>query len=167
MPANSSQKHRCPSLGNLSLFLCFLLFISCLISCKKIPEYTADELLLQIQGSIPESQDWIAVGDRYLRSIFSVPIPEEVAYSCLRNNDTGMDEIGVFVSKSAAEAQSLSNALENELNRRALAFDDRYFSEEKTKFEHARVFTKDKYTVYAILSPDNINILEKHMNQLF
>ncbi len=161
-----SQKHRHRFLVK-PLCLLFIISTFLLSSCAQAPEYTSEELLYGIAEAIPESHAFTKASDRYLRSVFAIEIPKETEVACLRNNDNGMDEIGVFKCKTKAEANILQIDLKAALTRRTLAFDDRYFSEEKIKFENAFVVARDRYILYAILSPDRIDAAKDKFVQYF
>ena len=139
-----------------TLILSFLLifsFFACSASKKTASPTEIAEKLLR---DLPDTVDLTPASDRYLLSVFSDDLPLDTPHACYRNNQDGMDEIGVFACNSISEAHNLARRLQDALQKRYELFDDRYFSEERSKFENALSLSDGCYVLYAVASEENL-----------
>lgn len=136
----------------------FLLLLLLLTACQSIrSDLTAAEIQTQLSPAVSGAEVYVTCSDRYLLSIFELSDEALPSHACLRDADLSLNEFGVFACETVGEAKEFLLRLSEGLEKRALRFDDRYFTEEKPKFENAKAVRLGRYVLYTVLGESEQN----------
>ena len=125
-------------------------------------DLTAAQLTDDITAALPAGDGWRQVSDSYISPSswgedYADYLAKVADYRILvsENSDMNVDEVGVFVCKSAQDAKAVKKFAENYLAAKALQLKpllESYNPDELPKLDNATVTVMGRYVVYTILS---------------
>ena len=125
-------------------------------------DLTAAQLTDGITAALPAGDGWRQVSDSYISPSswgedYADYLAKVADYRILvsENSDMNVDEVGVFVCKSAQDTKAVKKFAENYLAAKALQLKpllESYNPDELPKLDNATVTVMGRYVVYTILS---------------